>query len=282
MFIVSTAETVNQNDISVTDFHVDPFVWTNLIESVSSTIDCSYIDTSGVPSPATVAKIYVYCPLGQSYVRMAARITLDVPNTSVLVRIDDRLCPGMAYSSTDHLHQLKSLHLILRNSKRKKWLTGPEAESNKGAAYATFDRQWIEQRIYEIESEEDEPEVAKEYVRALYNTHKGDNRVAAIIILGEPSLCDDLTAQPPFLTLKKGFREAGIYHLTQRVEPTEGDIMWKPSFIAKLSYHPRDPHGSQKYQHTKVGETSEKQLDAQGMLLLHKDFPLKLHNQDEI
>ena len=187
-----------------------------------------------------VVHVYVHCPPCACQIATALDICLyhqKSPFVEFHIRID-RHRPASCCPSTPNIDRLISIVQYLREAERHD-LVSRHAEMLKA-----FDREWLDHAIYHASEDEivqkPSPEDQVSHIYGYYDIHKGYQRIAAIVILGEADYCIRLMDASPFPPIESGRvpREDQIFMMyKQDIRP--GQRRWQREYVG--NYTPKAP-----------------------------------------
>ena len=141
-----------------------------------------------------------------------------------LIRIDDRLpCSCLDYSLA--MEKLNSIIDNIKQVEATTWVSSERLHSR--AEYV--DRDFIENRIWELE-EEDTPPLAvppAENIRRIFSYHEYSDNIAGLIILGEVDSLASLMRVPPFRQEPRVPRTNERYMSAPTIATQGNHLPWK-------------------------------------------------------
>jgi len=178
-----------------------------------------------------VANIYIYCSPCACMVSTALSLCSGTGNHAATffkfsVRPDDRLisscCPN-----EDRSLGLTSLLQMIKDK---------EANGHLPAPFPLLDRQWIEQRLFEIEETErvQSFEDTGTLAGKLFTSHRSERTTAGIVVLGELEHCLPIMQRAPFVQKPRIPRETEIFQMQKAFY---GNTTWDRTNLG--TYSPR-------------------------------------------
>jgi hypothetical protein len=189
-----------------------------------------------------VANIYVYCPPCACLISTALSICTYTGSHAetffeFYVRPDDRLisscCPN-----EDRSLGLTSLVRTIKDREATEWNA-----TYLSSPFRRLDRQWMEQRLFEIEETEHVQSFESSCTLAgkLFNSHRSERTTAGIVILGELEYCLPIMQSAPFVPKPRIPRETEIFQMHNLYEDSEGKRVWNRTYLG--TYTPKPIRG---------------------------------------
>lgn len=162
-----------------------------------------------------VATVYIYCAPCACLLATAFDICKKVDSRTTtyfqfVVRPDDRLVSNCC-SQKDRSLGLVSIIERIRDIESSTSLTNH---------LCYIDRTWVEQRLYELEEETDQPQVTGKIAEMggkVLSSHNSEEKTAGIVILGELEYCLPIIRSPPFPSNPRIPKETEIFQMKNRI-----------------------------------------------------------------
>jgi hypothetical protein len=182
-----------------------------------------------------VATLYVYCSTCACQIRTALSIHKYNNTTNLLqirVRPDDRLIATCCSNAT----RTDGLSSIIM--KMNDYEAGQDIQGISIADLETLDRQWIEQRLFQIEQDMAHSELtsqASAVAQSIFAGHEYDTKCAGIVMLGETDQLSSIIQTAPFPTTARMPREREIYYLAKSSSSSGWTRTYLGTFVQKVS-----------------------------------------------